>query len=101
MYELKIYIGSPNDTGRFTKEYGTKIVSWLQKNFSQGFTILRGIGGWRDEIEDAAVITMISAGAYDVEVLEDSLKELLATLDQISILYVITPVRGKEIRRRI
>lgn len=42
-YKLDIYIGSDNGSRKIGREYVDKITEWADRNFSEGYTLLKGI----------------------------------------------------------
>jgi hypothetical protein len=43
-YKLDLYIGSDNGTRRIRRDYLDKIVEWADKNFPNGYTLVKGRG---------------------------------------------------------
>lgn len=81
-YKLDIYIGSDNGSGRIERDYLDKITEWANRNFPDGYTLLRGRGCYNGAQEDSLVLSVLSD--YNVD-FRDRVAELKQTLDQTTI----------------
>jgi hypothetical protein len=78
-YKLDIYIGSDNGSRKIDTEYMDKITEWADRNFPDGYTLLRGHGYYNASQEDSLVLSVLSD--YDID-LKEQVAHLKQTLEQ-------------------
>jgi hypothetical protein len=78
-YKFDLYIGSDNGSRRIGREYVDKITEWADRNFPDGYTLLRGHGYYNGSQEDSLVLSVLSD--YDID-LKEQVADLKRTLEQ-------------------
>ena len=78
-YKLDIYIGSDNGSRKIDREYVDKITEWANRNFPDGYTLLKGHGYYDGNQEDSVVLSVLTD--YDIDVREQ-VAQLKQRLDQ-------------------
>ena len=78
-YKLDLYIGSDNGTGRIRRDYLDRVVEWADKNFPNGYTLLKGRGYYEGNQEDSLVLSVLADYDFDVR---EQVAELKQRLDQ-------------------
>ena len=89
-YEIRIAIGSPNDTHKIDIEYLDKIVKWANKNFV-GYTLYHTKGYWKGTVEDSVIISTLSREPPS-KILKRHISVLNVELKQDSILLTYAPL---------
>jgi hypothetical protein len=78
-YKFDIYIGSDNGSGKIRGEYLDKITEWADRNFPEGYTLLKGRGYYDGAQEDSVVLSALTD--YDAD-MRERVRELKQKLEQ-------------------
>ena len=91
MREVKIYLGSPNDTHVIGKDYAARIEKWAEVHL-QGYTWQRGRGYWNGTSEESVILTVLGQDIPIVALqeLRDSLAQecIMATVSEVNVITV-------------
>jgi hypothetical protein len=78
-YKLDIYIGSDNGSRKIDREYVDKITEWADRNFPDGYTLVRARGYYNGSQEDSLVLSVLTD--YDID-LKEQVGDLKQKLEQ-------------------